>query len=182
MPIRNIRREATNPLAAPGLPSSAPIYVDSDDNILKIIPAGSGSTEVQIVDASSVQTLTNKTLTSPVINNATGVGVGTQVFTTIAGDGAVTIASGVNYLTKGSAAAITVAAPSAPGIGVRITITSGSAFAHVITFTGGTLWDGTTGANTTVTMTAFQGSTITVIGTTATTWNVESQENLTSVA
>lgn len=62
MAIRNIRRQATNPLAAPGTPNSAPIYVDSDDNILKMIPAGSGTTEVQIIDASSVQTLSNKTI------------------------------------------------------------------------------------------------------------------------
>lgn len=67
MAIRNIRREATNPLAAPGTPNSAPIYVDSDDNILKMIPAGSGTTEVQVIDASSTQTLTNKTLTSPTL-------------------------------------------------------------------------------------------------------------------
>jgi len=71
MAIRNIRRQATNPLAAPGTPTSAPIYVDSDDNILKMIPAGSGTTEVQVIDASSTQTLTNKTLTSPTITGAT---------------------------------------------------------------------------------------------------------------
>ena len=66
MAIRNIRRQATNPLGAAGTTNVAPIYVDSDDNILKIIPAGSGTTEVQIVDASSAQTLTNKTLAAPV--------------------------------------------------------------------------------------------------------------------
>lgn len=71
MAIRNIRRQATNPLAAAGQTNFAPIYVDSDDNILKIIPAGSGTTEVQIVDASSAQTLTTKTLTSPTITGAT---------------------------------------------------------------------------------------------------------------
>ena len=67
MSIRNIRRQATNPLGAPGTPNSAPIYVDSDDNILKMIPAGSGTTEVQIIDASKTQTLTNKTLTAPTV-------------------------------------------------------------------------------------------------------------------
>lgn len=49
-------------------PTHAPLNVDSDDNILKFIPAGSGTTEVQIVDASSTQTLTNKTLTAPTIS------------------------------------------------------------------------------------------------------------------
>lgn len=63
MAVRNIRRQATNPLGAPGTPNAAPIYVDSDDNILKMIPAGTGTTEVEIVDVSSVQSLTNKTIT-----------------------------------------------------------------------------------------------------------------------
>lgn len=67
MAIRNIRRQATNPGAYPGTPDAAPIYVDSDDNKLKMIPAGSGTTEVDIVDVSSTQTLTNKTLTSPTL-------------------------------------------------------------------------------------------------------------------
>lgn len=55
-------------------PQNVPVYVDSDDNILKIIPAGSGTTEVQVIDASSAQTLTNKTLTSPAIAGAIGAG------------------------------------------------------------------------------------------------------------
>lgn len=66
-----LRRSAVLGVATP---VAAPIYVDSDDNILKMIPAGSGSTEVQIIDESKTQTLTNKTLTSPVINGATGGG------------------------------------------------------------------------------------------------------------
>lgn len=68
MSVRNIRRGAT--VQGYATPTSAPIYVDSDDNKLKMIPAGSGSTEVEIVDASTAQTLTNKTLTSPTINGA----------------------------------------------------------------------------------------------------------------
>jgi hypothetical protein len=63
MPTRYITRQATV-RGATGLPAAAPIYVDSDDNKLKMIPAGSGSTEVEVVDASSAQTLTNKTLTA----------------------------------------------------------------------------------------------------------------------
>lgn len=113
-------------------------------------------------------------------NDITG-GAVPSTLTTYSGDGAITIASQVALLTKGSAAAMTVAVPGASGVGVRITITSGSNFAHVITFTGGTLGDGTTGLNTTVTMTAFIGSSITVIGNTATQWVVESQNQLTSI-
>lgn len=71
MPTRNLVRKATNPGAAPGLPNVCPIYCDSDDNKLKMIPAGSGTTEVEIIDASTTQTLTNKTLTSPVITGST---------------------------------------------------------------------------------------------------------------
>lgn len=58
--IRSIKRHPT--LVGYATASSAPIYVDSDDNILKFVPAGSGLTEVQIVDVSSTQTLTNKTI------------------------------------------------------------------------------------------------------------------------
>lgn len=70
--IRSITRRPT--IVGVATDGSAPIYVDSDDNILKIIPAGSGTTEVQQIDASSAQTLTNKTLTAPVINQATFTG------------------------------------------------------------------------------------------------------------
>ena len=67
MAIRNIRRQATNPGAIAGTPNAAPIYVDSDDNILKIIPAGSGTTEVQVIDATSTQTISGaKTFTGNV--------------------------------------------------------------------------------------------------------------------
>lgn len=155
MAIRNIRRQATVPGAA--ISTAVPIYVDSDDNKLKLVGmSGTGTTEVEV----------------PFVATAA----------TISGDGAVPLTPGVTFLTKGSAAAITVAAPGTAMIGQQITITSGSDFAHVVTFTGGTLWDGTTGVNTTVTMTAFKGSTITVMGLTALLWVVVSQNNLTSIA
>lgn len=67
--IRSIRRGTVRVGSATD--ASAPIYVDKDDNILKFVPAGGGTTEVQIVDVSSTQTLTNKTLTSPTITGAT---------------------------------------------------------------------------------------------------------------
>jgi len=66
MPTRFLARQA-NITDLTAQADAAPIYVDSDDNIAKMVPAGSGSTEVQIIDASSVQTLTNKTLTAPTI-------------------------------------------------------------------------------------------------------------------
>lgn len=91
MPTHYIARRATVPPGA-ALPHAAPIYVDTDDNKLKMIPAGSGTTEVEIVDASSVQTLTNKTLTSPastgsVLTTPAGVVVAQEtLFTEIAGN------------------------------------------------------------------------------------------------
>jgi len=98
----------------------------------------------------------------------------TSGLTTISSDGAVSIISDTIYLTKGSAATITVAAPGANGIGTKITITTGTDFAHVVTFTGTTLNDGTAGANSTWTSAAVQGSSISVVGVTATKWNVVS--------
>lgn len=71
--IRSIVRYKT--IKGSASDGSAPIYVDSDDNKLKFIPAGTGTTEIDLVDVSSAQTLTNKTLTSPAINGATGGGV-----------------------------------------------------------------------------------------------------------
>lgn len=165
MAIRNIRRQATNPLAAAGTPTSAPIYVDSDDNKLKMIPAGSGTTEVELIDASSVQVLQNKSV----------------ILNTYAVDGAVTVVPQSAYLTKGSAGAYTIAAPGAAGIGTQITFIAGTDFAHVVTFTGSTLKDGTTGAKVTWTSAAFIGSCITVEAVTATQWVVVSK-NLGTVA
>lgn len=63
MAIRSIRRQST--VAGAATATAAPIYVDSDDNKLKMIPAGSGTTEVEIVDVSSTQTLTGKTISGP---------------------------------------------------------------------------------------------------------------------
>jgi hypothetical protein len=130
MAIRNIRRQATNPLAAPGTPTSAPIYVDSDDNILKMIPAGSGSTEVQVVDASSAQTLTNKTLTSPTLTtptltNPAITGVAPVAYTTGTSLSltAATHANRVVYVTDVASAYVL---PLATGTGDKYTIILGA--------------------------------------------------------
>lgn len=56
MSIRNIRRQATAPLGATA--SAAPIYVDSDDNRVKVIPAGSGSTEVELLNHTGIVSVT----------------------------------------------------------------------------------------------------------------------------
>ena len=81
--------------------ASAPIYVDSDDNILKVIPAGSGTTEVQVVDASSTQTLTNKTLTSPTLTTP-----GVAVITDTAATNRIILNSAAKTIVDGSATAL----------------------------------------------------------------------------
>jgi hypothetical protein len=61
-------------------------------------------------------------------------------------------------ITKGSAAAMTLAAPATTDNGTRIVIQAGSAFAHVVTATG-LIQDGVTGgAKNTYTTAAFVGS------------------------
>ncbi len=61
--IRSLSRSKTVKGYATG--ASAPIYVDSDDNLVKLIPAGSGTTEKTLVDTDSAQVLTNKTIGTP---------------------------------------------------------------------------------------------------------------------
>lgn len=100
----------------------------------------------------------------------------------LAVDGAIPIdIDQVYLLTKGSAAAMTVAAPGAANVGRRLKILTGSDFAHVVTFTGSTLRDGTTGASVTWTATAFQGCALEVVAISATTWNVQAM-NLGAIA
>lgn len=96
---------------------------------------GQGGGLRPFVTLTNAQTLTNKTLPSPVITGKPTVN-GTD--TTISGDGAIDFSLGDNFLlTKGSAAAITLADPVAGDNGRTITIRSGSAFAHVITMATG---------------------------------------------
>lgn len=100
---------------------------------------------------------------------------GPDEIVTLAGDGAIPVdTDSFTLLTKGSAAAVTVAAPGAANIGRKLIISAGSNFAHVVTFTGTTLADGTTGLNSTWTAAAFIGSSLTVRAITATQWVVES--------
>jgi hypothetical protein len=54
MSVRNLVRTPT--VKGYATPTSAPIYVDSDDNRVKLIPAGSGSTEVILQEAGGAST------------------------------------------------------------------------------------------------------------------------------
>lgn len=94
-------------------------------------------------------------------------------------DGAIALTSGIHTIAKTSAAAMTVAAPSNQD-GTELTIVANTDFAHVITFTGSTLLDGTTGANLTVTLAAFKGSSITVVAV-GTKWLLKGQTTVTSI-
>jgi hypothetical protein len=74
-------------------------------------------------------------------------------------------------LTKGSAAAIKLLAPSIAQSGTILTITTGSAFAHVVTATG-LIQDGVTGgAKSTITFGAFIGASISLVASRQK-WNV----------
>jgi len=102
-----------------------------------------------------------------------------KAVSTYTADGAIALTGGIHSIEKTSAAAMTVAAPSSQD-GTELTIVANTDFAHVITFTGSTLLDGTTGANLTVTLAAFKGSSLTVqaIGTK---WLVKAQNTVTSI-
>lgn len=97
-----------------------------------------------------------------------------------AGTLVIPIVSGTYVLTKATAGAYTLAAPTAAQAGTTLVITNGTAAAHTITATS-LIWDGTTGVNTTVTFTAFQGSSITLVAYNLL-WNVVSTNVLTSIA
>lgn len=93
----------------------------------------------------------------------------------MAADGAIALLpDGRVVITKTSAIAATIAAPGLAMIGKTIDIVTATDFAHVLTFTGTTLMDGTAGLNTTWTTTAVAGCGLRIIGVTATRWAVVS--------
>jgi len=137
---------------------------------LAVAVVSTGTDENLTINAKGAGTVTiNGTATGNVV---IGKLRGTPVVTAASGDGAIAIATGTVTITKGSIAALTVAAPSSND-GVRITIVSTTDFAHVVTFTGGTLYDGTAGANTTVTFPTTRGASVTVVAV-GVLWMVES--------
>lgn len=72
MPAANVVRSAT--LIGPaGRPTANAIRVDSDTDTLKFGTGASGTTEKEVADLTSTQTLTNKTITAPVGLAATEV-------------------------------------------------------------------------------------------------------------
>ena len=98
----------------------------------------------------------------------------------LSADGAIAPGAAATYvITKGSAAALTLAAPSSDFI--RLTIVSSTAYAHVITATN-LLDDGVTGgAKDTATFGAFAGASIELLGYDGT-WHVISKNVVTIAA
>lgn len=83
-------------------------------------------------------------------------GVIPQAVTVISGDGAITVTPSVVALTKGSAAAITIAAPTAAQEGTYIRVYTETAFAHVLTCASNGFND--KGSSGTVTLTNAKGN------------------------
>jgi hypothetical protein len=80
--------------------------------------------------------------------------------TTYTADGAISLTPGTHILSKSSAGAFTLAAPTAAQEGMELVLIAGTAFAHVITATN-LLDDGVTGgAKDTATMAAFVGASL----------------------
>jgi hypothetical protein len=132
------------------------------DTVAAALAYDNAGTIVPILDGTSVQTVTNKNYVAPTITQAV--------------DGAIVIATSMIWLTKGSPAAMTLAAPTAAQVGTEITVMAGSAFAHVVTATG-LLNNGTTGGpHNTYTTAAFKGSGATFIATPDLLWVVASQQ------
>lgn len=71
------------------------------------------------------------------VRNQYVYGAGPDDDTVQAVDGAITHVDGTHALTKGSIGAYTLAPPTAGEEGMRIFLVSRSAFAHVVTVTGG---------------------------------------------
>jgi hypothetical protein len=104
--------------------------------------------------AEAKQVLKNKTLKSCRV---------TKVINTYTADGAIALASEIAILSKTSAAAMTLAAPLKSQDGQELTVTAGTAYAHVVTATN-LIEDGVTGgAKDTITLGAFVGASATLI-------------------
>ena len=140
---------------------------------------GPGQTQVYSnisVDPAEVFNVTAGTAkaSSPVVLNSSkgisGLGAvsadtlaGREVVTAYTADGAIAISSGIKTIGKSSAAAMTVAAPTAAQEGTVMRIVAKTAYAHVITFTGNILDDGTSATKLTATTAAYVGSGLTVV-------------------
>jgi hypothetical protein len=84
--------------------------------------------------------------------------------------------TGVYWVTKATAAAVTLAPASSVAVGTIVIFQAGTAAAHVITAQSGGIFDGTTGSKTKWTSAAFIGSSITLMSAPNGGWSVLAQQ------
>lgn len=100
MSVRAIARNATRPGLYAGRTKSAPIYVDSDDNQLKIIPGGQGSTTEKFVVTSDITQNVGTVITPTAATELTAAQSGSVVFLNAATGFAITLpapAAGLSF-------------------------------------------------------------------------------------
>lgn len=113
MPTRFLKRSAALDGGQTSKAGATAVYVDSDNDIVTYTTGATGTTEEQLVGRTLTQTLTNKTLTAPVIGAATG--------TSLAATGAITSSSasaGVGYAT-GAGSTVTQITSRTTGVTVN---------------------------------------------------------------
>ena len=127
MPTRYIKRSAALDGGQESRANANAIFVDQDDDQLKFTTGTSGTTTVDVVTESQTQTLTNKTLTAPVIAS-----------TAVAAGGTLTLVQATHsgrVIALDTAAGSVVTLPASTGAGatytflVTVTATTNS---HVI--------------------------------------------------
>ena len=157
-------------------PDAAGLAYDRASGFLKYNGADAIKT---VVSVDGTQTLTNKTLTSPVITGATLTAPLFSV-TEYDADGAIAIATGIVALISADAGAYTLAAPTAGQAGTLLIITSKTAAAHVITATN-LINDGVGPTLDTITFDAQPGASIQLVAYNLL-WYVVSQNGTTATA
>lgn len=112
-------------------------------------------------EAAFTYTKGTDTLAAVNVSSTTLKGNAIKAVTVASGDGAIAVAPGTTVITKGSAAALTLAAPTATDHdGYVINVVSTTAFAHVITFASGKI---NGGSNITITFGNVAGSGVSLI-------------------
>jgi hypothetical protein len=180
MPTQYIVRRTTIGPGASSKDTAAPIYVDSDDSILKMITTGAGSTtEVQIIDATSAQTLTNKTISGGTFSATTatsGFNLGAAVASvqTATTEGTVLTNYGLSTIvssTSPTAKTYTIAAPIAGAYKTIINVNASSTGTATVTTAATTRF--LNPAGTIMTFTTGLGS-IDLYGVTSSSWAIVS--------
>ncbi len=104
--------------------------------VAKEVRASSATVDALMATSATITALA-ATVTGNVTGNTTGTHTGNVVHNVqvASADAAITITSGIVMIVKGSAAALTLAAPAAGDAGKHVLIYSTTAFAHTVTQT-----------------------------------------------